>query len=78
MGTTPDVSNENTDSDLEKAQSRIPTDNGGLSRQTSRRESVVSKVRSRRPTAPFSHRLTEVKTGIDVIIDFDGPDNTYR
>lgn len=47
------------------------------SRQTSR---VLSTIRSRDPrqNAPFTHPLAHAKTGDDVIVDFDGPDDPYK
>lgn len=45
-----------------------------------RAQSVISRVRSRDPrqTARFTHPLSHTKTGSDVIVDFDGPDDPYR
>lgn len=54
---------------------RIP-----LSRHTSAITTTLSIIRSR-PTAtrePFRHSLSEQKTGSDVIVEFDGPDDPYR
>lgn len=39
---------------------------------------ILSTVRSRRPVPAFSHKLTNVPTTKDVIVDFDGPDDPYR
>lgn len=39
---------------------------------------ILSTIRSRRPVAPFSHKLSTVPTTADVIVDFDGPDDPYR
>ncbi len=54
---------------------RIP-----LSRATSAITTTLSIIRSR-PTAnrePFQHVLSKQKTGQDVIVEFDGPDDPYR
>ncbi|KAK5118774.1 hypothetical protein LTR85_007980 [Meristemomyces frigidus] len=58
----------------------------GLSRTTSRKlersttaaSTALSKIRSRPPRGPFSHPLAHVKTNLDVIVEFDGPDDPYR
>lgn len=51
-----------------------------LSSIEQRAQSVISRVRSREPgqTARFTHPLSHTKTGPDVIVDFDGPDDPYR
>ncbi|KAI1206468.1 polyamine transporter 1 [Annulohypoxylon truncatum] len=49
-----------------------------LSRTVSRRDNVLSRVRSRPTIPPFSHPLAKVKTGQDCLVDFDGPDDPYR
>ena len=58
-----------------------------LSRQPSRVDSIrttysntLSLVRSRNPaqTRPHSHPLTHHKTGPDVLVEFEGPDDAYR
>ncbi|KAJ5118134.1 uncharacterized protein N7515_010357 [Penicillium bovifimosum] len=52
----------------------------GYSVLEQRTQSIVSRIRSRVPgqTAKFSHPLTHSRTGPDVIVDFDGPDDPYR
>ncbi|KAI2462758.1 polyamine transporter 1 [Annulohypoxylon bovei var. microspora] len=49
-----------------------------LSRTVSRRDTVLSRVRSRPVVPPFSHPLAEVRTGQDCLVDFDGPDDPYH
>jgi DHA1 family multidrug resistance protein-like MFS transporter len=51
--------------------------NQPLSRTLSRRETVLSKVRSRPNIPPFSHPLAHVPTTEDVLVDFDGPEDPY-
>ncbi|KAF3760457.1 hypothetical protein M406DRAFT_358184, partial [Cryphonectria parasitica EP155] len=48
-----------------------------LSRTISRRETVLSRLRSR-PIPQFSHPLTHQKTSPAELVDFDGPDDPYR
>ncbi len=51
-----------------------------LSRHTSALTTTLSIIRSR-PTAnrePFQHVLSTQKTGPDVIVEFDGPNDPYR
>ena len=67
-------------SDLEKAETVDVHDNGfstGAYRATSsRRISRVQSLQQRR--AYFEHPLSHVKTGADVLVDFDGLDDPYR
>ena len=49
-----------------------------LSRTISRRDTVLSRIRTR-PTIPvFDHPLSHKRTTADVIVDFEGPDDPYR
>ena len=59
--------------DLEKAETTA-----SRPANLSRVQSTLSTVRSRRPVPPFAHALTHTKTGPDVIVDFDGPDDPYH
>ena len=43
-----------------------------------RAENALATIRSRRPIAPFAHPLSLSKTGPDVIVTFDGPDDPYK
>lgn len=56
------------------------TANSTSSRLNQRAQSVVSRIRSREPgqIAKFSHPLYHTKTGPDVLVDFDGPDDPYH
>lgn len=49
----------------------------GLTRTISRRDSILSRIRSR-PVPQFTHPLSHVKTTEDQLVDFDGPDDPYR
>ncbi|KAL9622397.1 MAG: hypothetical protein Q9160_003241 [Pyrenula sp. 1 TL-2023] len=78
----PDLSSHsNTDKDDfdEKPEypERVPS-NLSLSRTISRRDTILSKVRSRKPRAPFTHLLTEQKTTEEAVVHFDGPDDPYK
>ncbi|KAL6887983.1 MFS general substrate transporter [Trichoderma evansii] len=48
-----------------------------LSRSLSRRETVVSRIRSR-ADVQFTHPLAHIKTTEDEIVTFDGPDDPYH
>ncbi|KAI1397564.1 polyamine transporter 1 [Hypoxylon fuscum] len=61
-----------TSRDLQDGHSR------SLSRTVSRRDTVLSRVRSRPVVPPFTHPLASEKTGPEYIVDFDGPDDPYR
>jgi len=67
------------------AQSRTATGNATitglnqpLSRTLSRRDTVLSRIRTRPNVAPFSHPLAHQQTTADVLVDFEGPDDPYR
>lgn len=49
-----------------------------LSRTATRRETVLSRIRSRPPIGGFSHPLVHEKTTVEDLVDFDGPDDLYR
>lgn len=49
-----------------------------LSRTLSRRETVLSRIRTRPVVPAFRHPLEHQKTTADVIVDFDGPEDPYR
>lgn len=55
------------------------TANSTSSRLNQRAQSVVSRIRSREPgqVAKFTHPLSHTKTGSDVLVDFEGPDDPY-
>lgn len=50
---------------------------GGLTRPVSRRETVLSRIRSRNPLQ-FTHPLAHVPTTAEELVDFDGPDDPYH
>lgn len=50
----------------------------GLNRTVTRRETVLSRIRSRAPIGNFAHPLEHEKTSLDQLVDFDGPDDPYR
>jgi DHA1 family multidrug resistance protein-like MFS transporter len=49
-----------------------------LARTISRRDTVLSRIRSRPTIPPFGHRLAHQRTSADVLVDFDGKDDPYR
>ena len=50
----------------------------GLERTVTRRETVLSRVRTRPPVGNFNHPLEHQKTTVDELVDFDGDDDPYR
>lgn len=48
-----------------------------LDRTLSRRDTVLSRIRSR-PNVVFTHPLSHIPTTEDEIVDFDGPDDPYH
>ncbi|KAL1635899.1 hypothetical protein SLS58_010067 [Diplodia intermedia] len=80
ISATRDIPIPGVSAELEKAETIHPVNSRqpSVSRTQSRAHSVLSRVRSRRPVAPFSHALSHAKTGPDVIVDFDGEDDPYR
>ena len=58
-----------------------PTHTGtdlSLRRTVSRRETLLSRIRSRPPIGPFTHPLAHHQTTVEQLVDFDGPDDPYR
>ena len=49
-----------------------------LRNTVSRRETVLSHIRSRAPIGNFSHPLTHKQTTVEELVDFDGPDDPCR
>jgi DHA1 family multidrug resistance protein-like MFS transporter len=52
--------------------------NKPLSRTLSKRDTALSRIRTRPNIAPFSHPLAHQETTADVLVDFEGPDDPYR
>jgi DHA1 family multidrug resistance protein-like MFS transporter len=52
--------------------------NPPLSRTLSRRDTALSRIRTRPNIAPFSHPLAHQQTTADVLVDFEGEDDPYR
>lgn len=73
-------SHETTENTLPNRLDKQSTAASGLSVLEQRAQSVVSRIRSREPgqTAKFTHALSHTKTGAEVIVDFEGPDDPYR
>lgn len=51
---------------------------GSLARTISRRETVLSRFRSRPPITSFRHPLSIAKTTEDAVVHFDGQDDPYK
>ncbi|EXJ82933.1 hypothetical protein A1O3_06750 [Capronia epimyces CBS 606.96] len=49
-----------------------------LSRTISRRETILSRIRTRQPIGPFTHPLAHQRTTVEDLVDFDGPADPYR
>lgn len=49
-----------------------------LRRTISRRETIMSRIRTRQPIGPFSHPLSNKQTTVEEVVDFDGLDDPYR
>lgn len=62
----------------QSSRSRVASVTGAnLGRTLSRRESILSRIRSR-PVAQFTHPLAHIKTTEEELVDFDGPNDPYR
>ncbi|KAI1033844.1 hypothetical protein LB503_010992 [Fusarium chuoi] len=72
-----DISRTYSLGDTEWQSIRAPNTGISMTRTVSRRESVMSRIRSR-PIPVFTHPLAHVKTTEDQLVDFDGPDDPYR
>ncbi|KIW97549.1 uncharacterized protein Z519_01133 [Cladophialophora bantiana CBS 173.52] len=88
---TSDLSRETTSSDYgdmdvdeEKSQesrraASIATGrSASLNRTITRRETILSRIRSRPPIGTFTHPLEHQKTTVEDLVDFDGADDPYR
>lgn len=65
--------------DHEKQEPPSHTGTGlSLRRTVSRRETIISRIRSRPPIGNFSHPLAHKQTTVEELVDFDGPDDLYR
>ncbi|KAL9114054.1 MAG: hypothetical protein Q9227_001826 [Pyrenula ochraceoflavens] len=62
----------------ESVHTQEPRNEISLSRTLSRRDTALSKIRSRKPVPPFTHPLTSHQTKEDVIVHFDGPEDPYH
>ncbi|EXJ87696.1 hypothetical protein A1O1_04621 [Capronia coronata CBS 617.96] len=49
-----------------------------LTRTITRRETIMSRIRTRPPIGPFSHPLINQKTTVEELVEFDGPNDPYR
>ena len=49
-----------------------------LERTVTKRETVLSRIRTRPPIGNFSHPLEHQKTSVVDLVDFEGPDDPYR
>ncbi|OCT48995.1 putative MFS-type transporter [Cladophialophora carrionii] len=49
-----------------------------LQKTVTRRETILSRIRSRPPLGNFNHPLEHQKTTVEDLVDFDGPDDPYR
>ena len=49
-----------------------------LRRTISRRETVLSRIRTRPPIGNFTHPLSHKQTTVEELVGFDGPDDPYR
>lgn len=74
---THNISSNADTTDPEKANEPLSS-RPSLIRTTSRADSLLSRVRSRRPIGSFHHTLSKQKTGPDVIVDFDSEDDPYQ
>ncbi|KIY03520.1 uncharacterized protein Z520_00211 [Fonsecaea multimorphosa CBS 102226] len=90
---TSDLSRQTTNSDYgdlepddfeEKSQDDRPAASiatgrsASLNRTVSRRETILSSIRSRAPIGAFTHPLEHQKTTVEDLVDFDGADDLYR
>ena len=48
-----------------------------LNRTVTRRETVLSRIRSRPPVGNFTHPLAHKRTTVDELVEFDGPNDHY-
>ncbi|KAF2714754.1 MFS general substrate transporter [Pleomassaria siparia CBS 279.74] len=61
-----------------RSMSRGNASGADISRTLSRRETALSRIRSRPIVKPFTHPLENQQTTAAVIVDFEGDDDAYR
>src|ERR1700761_1950291 len=61
---------------LSKSHSRAT--GASVRRTSTRRESFLSRIRSRQPIGNFTHPLSHIQTTVEELVDFDGDDDPYR
>merc|ERR1712000_627785 len=73
-----DGQSEKTRRDTSASRSRTSGRDLTLTRTVTRRETVLSRIRTRPPIGIFSHPLEHQKTTVEDLVDFDGLDDPYR
>ncbi|ETI26139.1 hypothetical protein G647_02916 [Cladophialophora carrionii CBS 160.54] len=84
-----DLASPDDDAEQEKAEGRLRSSFAtgrsndlnpslNLQKTVTRRETILSRIRSRPPLGNFSHPLEHQKTTVEDLVDFDGPDDPYR
>ncbi|KAK5221432.1 hypothetical protein LTS03_000828 [Exophiala xenobiotica] len=73
-----DGASEKTRRDRSASRSRASGRNMDLTRTVTRRETVMSRIRTRPPIGSFNHPLEHQKTTVEDLVDFDGLDDPYR
>ncbi|KAF2105906.1 MSF membrane transporter [Lophiotrema nucula] len=76
------ISRSRSRGDITRSQSQLDqagrTTGAGLTRTLTRRETVLSRIRTRPQVPPFQHPLAHEPTTSDVLVDFEGPEDPYR
>ena len=73
-----DGHSEKTRRDTSASRSRASGRDLSLTRTVTRRETVLSRIRTRPPIGIFTHPLEHQKTTVEDLVDFDGLDDPYR
>jgi hypothetical protein len=80
---SPDDDAENEKTDERRMRSSFATGrsndvNLNLQKTVTRRETILSRIRTRPPLGNFNHPLEHQKTSVADLVDFDGPEDPYR
>ncbi|KAL6246854.1 hypothetical protein RBB50_006161 [Rhinocladiella similis] len=78
LGPDPDEDGLSEKTTRDTSRSRASGRDANLTRTITRRETVLSRIRTRGPIGNFSHPLEHQKTTVEDLVDFEGPDDPYR
>ncbi|KIW65349.1 hypothetical protein PV04_07615 [Phialophora macrospora] len=73
-----DAENEKADRRMRSSFATGRSNDLNLQKTVTRRETILSRIRTRPPLGHFSHPLEHQRTTVEDLVDFDGPEDPYR